>query len=148
MFSQETFHRWWEVQIPYIKKACLLFAVGKTIYLRCFLKDLDVTENKDSCMFLGVTEKCWFCYTFTSSVNILLEFAMGILGLSRGNFTNLSHFTWGSQEPNTKSLNFQFSTTMVWTNAEFRCDGWRLEDDSMHIIMLQNMKVQPWRCGS
>lgn len=64
-----------------IYKVCLLLAIRKTIYLRFFLKSLDVTENKDICMFLfvTVTEECWFCWILTSFVNLLLDLAMGFL---------------------------------------------------------------------
>lgn len=37
----------------------MLLAIGKTMYIICFLEGLDVTENNDICMSLGftVTEK-------------------------------------------------------------------------------------------
>lgn len=53
----------------------MLLSIGKAIYLTFFLKSLDITENKDICMFVGFTvmDKGLFCQEITFFVSLLLD---------------------------------------------------------------------------
>lgn len=92
----------------------MLLSIGKAIYLNFFLKSLDITENKDICMFVGFTvmDKGLFCQEITFFVSLLLDLVQTCQRL----FGNLPiQFTHGSQESKPESPNtFENLNNYAW----------------------------------